>query len=93
MMLSPNDIAPKSKAASIWSFDSGYGSTTLEDDEALQVPFSTSLGLIREADTDVYRPTITEPQAPTTQILSRHNRLLAWGWAAFGIFMCKTNYA
>ncbi|KAJ4361950.1 hypothetical protein N0V83_010891 [Neocucurbitaria cava] len=36
-MLSPNDIAPKSKAASIWSFDSGYGSNTFEDDEAFQV--------------------------------------------------------
>ncbi|KAH7070573.1 hypothetical protein BKA63DRAFT_80157 [Paraphoma chrysanthemicola] len=35
-MLSPNDIAPKSKAASIWSFDSGYGSNTLEDDEPYQ---------------------------------------------------------
>jgi hypothetical protein len=33
-MLSP---APKSKAASIWSFDSGYGSGTLEDDEGFQV--------------------------------------------------------
>ncbi|KAF2030669.1 hypothetical protein EK21DRAFT_111759 [Setomelanomma holmii] len=33
-MLSPKDIAPKTKAASIWSFDSGYGSHTLEDDEA-----------------------------------------------------------
>ncbi|KAH7382243.1 hypothetical protein BKA66DRAFT_116260 [Pyrenochaeta sp. MPI-SDFR-AT-0127] len=40
-MLSPNDIAPKSKAASIWSFDSGYGSNTLEDDESFQAPTLT----------------------------------------------------
>ncbi|CAO2653227.1 Nn.00g026380.m01.CDS01 [Neocucurbitaria sp. VM-36] len=38
-MLSPNDIAPKSKAASIWSFDSGYGSNTLEDDETVQADY------------------------------------------------------
>jgi hypothetical protein len=36
-MLSPNDISPKGKAASIWSFDSGYGSNTIEDDEPLDV--------------------------------------------------------
>ena len=51
-MLSPNGIAPKSKAASIWSFDSGYGSNTFEDDEAFQVPALTDSGVIRHADAD-----------------------------------------
>lgn len=36
-MLSPTDIAPKCRAPSIWSFDSGYGSNTLEDDDIPQV--------------------------------------------------------
>jgi hypothetical protein len=36
-MLSPNDILPKGKAASIRSFDSGYASNTLEDEEPLAV--------------------------------------------------------
>jgi hypothetical protein len=35
--MSANDVAPKGKAASIRSFDSGYGSNTLEDDEPLLV--------------------------------------------------------
>ncbi|KAH4187604.1 hypothetical protein HBI24_166680 [Parastagonospora nodorum] len=36
-MLSPNDVSPKGKAPSIWSFDSGYGSNTLEDDEQVHL--------------------------------------------------------
>lgn len=36
-MLSPNDFAPRGKAPSIWSVDSGYASNTLEDDEPHQV--------------------------------------------------------
>lgn len=36
-MLSPVDTTPVGKAASVWSFDSGYGSNTLEEDESLQV--------------------------------------------------------
>ncbi|KAF1842988.1 uncharacterized protein K460DRAFT_367905 [Cucurbitaria berberidis CBS 394.84] len=73
-MLSPNDIAPKSKAASIWSFDSGYGSTTLEDDEAFQVPPSTGRGSSCQADADVPRvnyhgfsSTHQTPPQPTQQ--------------------------
>ncbi|KAF1945746.1 hypothetical protein EJ02DRAFT_431262 [Clathrospora elynae] len=38
-MLSLNDITPKRKAPSIWSFDSGYGSNTLEDDNSFQVDY------------------------------------------------------
>lgn len=53
-MLSPNDIAPKSKAASIWSFDSGYGSNTLEDDEGFQASNYGSL------TTDQIIPQITQ---------------------------------
>jgi hypothetical protein len=36
-MSAPNNTVPTGKAASIWSFDSGYGSNTLEDDESVQV--------------------------------------------------------
>jgi hypothetical protein len=36
-MLSPNDVSLKGKAPSIWSFDSGYGSNTLEDEEQVYV--------------------------------------------------------
>jgi hypothetical protein len=42
-MLSPNVAPPKAKAASIWSVDSGYGSNTLEDDEASHVCASTNI--------------------------------------------------
>jgi hypothetical protein len=42
-MLSPNDILPKGKAASIRSFDSGYASNTLEDDEHLPVSSDSSI--------------------------------------------------
>jgi hypothetical protein len=44
-MSASNDVAPKGKAASIRSFDSGYGSNTLEDDEPLQVHNRTVQGI------------------------------------------------
>jgi hypothetical protein len=46
---------PKSKAASIWSFDSGYGSNTLEDDEGFQVRVITDDVFIRQAHIDVFQ--------------------------------------
>lgn len=41
-MLPPNSTASKSKAPSIWSFDSGYGSNTWEDDDTCLVITLTS---------------------------------------------------
>jgi hypothetical protein len=51
-MLSPNDISPKGKAASIWSFDSGYGSNTIEDEEPLDVSVREFIVSTRRAASD-----------------------------------------
>jgi hypothetical protein len=52
-MLSPNDISPKGKAASIRSFDSGYGSNTLEDEEPLRVCCDTPTIVVCRAAADL----------------------------------------
>jgi hypothetical protein len=48
-MLSPNLVSPKGKAASIWSIDSGYGSNTLEDEDALHVCAYTTIQRLHHA--------------------------------------------
>ncbi|KAF2875461.1 hypothetical protein BDV95DRAFT_274136 [Massariosphaeria phaeospora] len=37
-MLSPDSLSPKASAPSIWSFDSGYASNSVAEDEFLQLP-------------------------------------------------------
>jgi hypothetical protein len=68
-MLSPNVAPPKGKAASIWSVDSGYGSNTLEDDEALHVCASTTIDTHHSATNASQH--LSQPESSNAQTSSR----------------------
>jgi hypothetical protein len=65
-MLSPNDASPKGKAASIWSVDSGYGSNTLEDEEALHVCARNTIDTVDRAVADASQYP-AQPESSTAQ--------------------------
>jgi hypothetical protein len=65
-MLSPNDISAKGKAASIRSFDSGYGSNTLEDDEPPHVCTDETIDVVCHAAANVLQ-LLPQPSSPTAQ--------------------------
>ena len=69
-MLSPNDIAPRSKAASIWSIDSGYGSNTLDEDEIIRSMDSTTIGPTGNASMDSELVNVTQ-SSPTHHVHSQ----------------------
>jgi hypothetical protein len=64
-MLSPNVAPLKGKAASLWSVDSGYGSNTLEDDEASHVCAHTTTDT-HHAATDASQ-LLSQPQSSNVQ--------------------------
>jgi hypothetical protein len=70
-MSSPMDFSPKGKAASIRSFDSGYASGTLEDDEPSKVRIEKLLVRTCQAAAYVFQSP-TRPSASTPQTNTRH---------------------
>jgi hypothetical protein len=65
-MLSPNGVSPKGKAASIWSLDSGYGSNTFEDDDALHVCACTAIHTVHHTVANASQLP-AQPELSTTQ--------------------------